>query len=108
MTQIAFTGRKISEQLDTKTIRKGGLTITNVPIVKCSLASEHETMSIEVGGYPSLINYNKHREKQHKIDKENKRLRSLKRQIKRFGGCRTGEDLPSSALSLNSSMGHKS
>ena len=108
MTQIAFTGRKISEQLDTKTIRKGGLTITNVPIVKCSLASEHETMSIEVGGYPYLINYNKHREKQHKIDKENKRMRYLKKQIKRFGGCKTGLDLPSPDIHLNLPRGHKS
>ena len=94
MTQIAFTGRKISEQLETKTIRKGGLTITNVPIVKCSLASEHETMSIEVGGYPSLINYNKHREKQHKTDKFNQKMRALKRNIKNKRLRQSGLTIP--------------
>ena len=110
LTQIAFTGKKISEKLDNKTIRKGGCTIINIPIIECNLASEHESMTLQVGGYPSIINYNKHRERQHKTDKENKRFRSLKREIKRLAGCSNGEDLPSpsSEIHLNSRRGTKS
>lgn len=108
MTQIAFTGRKISKKLDQKIIRNGGFTITNVPVVECSLASEHDTLRIEVGGYPSVIVYNKHRERQHTKDKENKRLRSLNRQIKRFAGRRKAEDFPSFDTQLDSCRGLKS
>lgn len=82
MTQIAPTSNKISESLDPKIVKKGGCTITNIPVISCSLASEHETMKVEFGGYPSIINYNKHREKQHKIDKFNQKIRALNRNIK--------------------------
>lgn len=82
MTQIGFTGEKISQELDTKTIRKGGCIIKNIPVVDCSLASEHETMTVQVGGYRSIINYNKHRERQHRSDKFNQTIRELNRNIK--------------------------
>lgn len=100
MTQIGLTGRKISEKLDPELIRDGGMTIIDLPVVSCSLASEHETMKVEMFAYRSIIVYNKHREKQHRKDKENKRLRSLKRQIKNMSYRKTGDELPSSLETL--------
>jgi hypothetical protein len=108
MGNIGYTGRVLSKQLDDETIKKGGLQQVNTPILNCKIASELETMTVEVGGYPTLVNYNKHREKQHKIEKQQKRERSLKRQIKRFGGRSNGDELPSPDTRLDSSRGSKS
>jgi hypothetical protein len=109
MGNIGYTGRVLSKQLDDETIKKGGLQQVNTPILNCKIASELETMTVEVGGYPTLVHYNKHREKQHKKLRQQKRERSLKRQIKRFSCCNTGEDFPSPDLTyLNKEGGSKS
>ena len=108
MGNIGFTGRLLSKKLDEDTIRKGGVQQITTPILNCKVASELELVTIEVGGYPTLVNYNKHREKQYKIDKQEKRERSLKRQIKRFAGCKTGDELPSPEIYLNSCRRPKS
>lgn len=68
---IGFTGREITKKLDTETIRKGGLEIIEMPTAQCKVASELEEITVEVGGYPSFINYNKFREAQHRDDKFN-------------------------------------
>ena len=106
MGNIGFTGRKLSERLDAETIRKGGIEQINAPVLNCKVASELEEITVEVGGYPTLVNYNKHREKAHKQLKQQKRSRSLKRQITRFAGRRTGDELPSPETHLDSCRGH--
>lgn len=106
-----YKSSELAKRLSKDTINKGGIEQINAPILNCKVASELELTTVEVGGYPTLVNYNKHREKEHKKLKEQKRLRSLKRQIKRFAGCKNGDDLPSSSSSvthLNSCRGSKS
>lgn len=78
MTNYSFTGKEITKKLDTKTIKNGGLEIVTLPIAKVS----NEVETIEFGGYLSLINYNKDREQQFKIDKSNKSMRKLKKNLK--------------------------
>jgi hypothetical protein len=107
LTQIGITGRKISEVLDNEVIEDGGLVTIDLPVIECSLASEHETQKVQIGGYRSFINYNKHREQQHRKDKENKRLRSLKRQIKNIEGRSRYEDFPSSDMTISTYSGEK-
>ena len=58
-----------------------------------------------MGGDPIIVNYNKHREKQHKKLKEQKRLRSLKKQVQRFAGRRKFEDLPSFDMTISTNAG---
>ena len=94
MGNIGYTGRILSVLLDENIIRKGGLQQILTPILNCKIASELETVTVEIGGYPTLINYNIHREKQHRKHKEDKRERSLKRQLKRKHGCSNGLDFP--------------
>ena len=101
MTNYNFTGNKISKELNKETIQNGGLETIVMPVIRCDVG-EHKT---EFGGYKSLIHYNKFREEQNKINKENKRLRSLNRQIKRIGSCRNGDELPSPEIHLNPSKG---
>jgi hypothetical protein len=98
MTNYGFTGRTLSKKLDEDTIRKGGLEQITAPVIDCKIASELELVTVEMGGYPTLVNYNIHREKKHKQLKQEKRSRSLKRQIKRFAGRQNGDELPSPAL----------
>lgn len=91
MTQTGLTGRKISEKLDPKLIREGGMTTIDLPVVSCSLASEHETMKVEMFGYRSIIVYNKHREKQHRKDKLKKYHRNNNRYLKNICSRLCGE-----------------
>jgi hypothetical protein len=103
MTQTGLTGRKISQNLDKKLIQKGGMTIIDLPTIECSLASEHETQKVQMFGYRSIIVYNKHREKQHRVDKFNQKVRALNRNIKTKGLRQCG-------LTVNTGVkgGHKS
>jgi len=101
MGNIGYTGKILSEKLDSKTIRDGGLQQITIPILRCML----EIQKIEVGGYPSLVHYNIDRERQHKKHREHKRLRSLKRQIKRKASCQNGLDFPNPDTHLNYSRG---
>ena len=78
MTNYNFTGNKISKELDSKTIQKGGLQTILMPVIKCNVG-ERKT---EFGGYPSLIHYNKFREEQHNTDKFNKSMRKLRRNLR--------------------------
>jgi hypothetical protein len=101
-----YKSSELAKRLSKDTIRKGGIQQINAPVINCHVASDLELMTVEMGGDPILVHYNKDREKQHKIDKQHKRERSLKRQIKRFGGRSTGLDLPSPDLYLDSSRGN--
>lgn len=104
-----YKSSELAKRLKEDTIRKGGLEQINAPILNCKVSSELDVLTVQMGGYPTLVNYNKHREKQHQKEKQFKRERSLKKQIKRFGGCQNGEDFPSPVVPyLNSSRGHKS
>ena len=104
-----YKSSELAKRLSEDTIRKGGIEQINAPILDCKVASELETVTVEMGGYPTLVNYNIHREKAHKQLKQQKRSRSLKRQIKRFAGRRTGDNLPSPVLPyLDSCRGIKS
>jgi hypothetical protein len=101
-----YKSSELAKRLSKDTIKKGGVEQINAPVLNCKVASELEMTTIEIGGYTTFVNYNKHREKQHKIEKQNKRERSLKRQIKRFGGRKNGDELPSSLdTRLDSSRG---
>jgi len=82
LTQIGLTGRKISQNLDYKTIHNGGCKIITLPIIKCSLSNEHESLRVEFGGYPTIINYNLDREKAFRKDKFNQKIRATNRSIK--------------------------
>jgi len=64
-----YTGRILSKELDEETIRNGGLQQINTPVLNIQL----QIQTIEVGGYASLVHYNREREKQHTKNKENKR-----------------------------------
>ena len=77
MANYGFTGREITKKLDTKTIRKGGLEIISMPTGKCKTNSELEAVTVEIGGWKGIINYNKFREAQYKDDKFNKSMRRL-------------------------------
>jgi hypothetical protein len=101
-----YKSSELAKRLSEETIRKGGIQQINAPILNCHVASDLELMTVQMGGDPILVNYNKHREKQHKKDTEDKRLRSLKRQIKRFSCCRTGLDFPKPDLHLNKEGEH--
>lgn len=101
-----YRSSELAKRLSEDTINKGGIQQINAPILNCHVASDLELMTVQMGGDPILVNYNKHREKQHKKDTEDKRLRSLKRQIKRFGGRSNGDELPSPATHLDSSRGN--
>ena len=105
MGNIGFTGKTISKKLDKKTIQNGGLKIINMPIANCKVASELELVTVEVGGYKSYIHYNKSREEEHRKDKENKRKRSLKRQVKQSAGRSRFEDLPSFEMTFSTHAG---
>lgn len=103
-----YKASELAKRLSKDTIRKGGIEQINAPILNCKVASELELMTVEMGGDPILVHYNKNREKEHKKLKEQKRFRSLKKQIKRFSCCNTGLDFPSPDLRLNKEGGHKS
>ena len=103
-----YKSSELAKRLSDETIKKGGIEQINAPILNCKVASELEEVTVEIGGYPTFVNYNKHREKQHKKLKQQKRERSLKRQIKRFGGRKTGDELPSPDTHPDSSRGHES
>ena len=96
-----FESRKLTKCLKPETIERGGLEQITTPTLECKVSSELEEVTIQIGGYTTLVNYNKHREKEHKKLKEQKRMRSLKKQIKRFACCRTGLDFPNPDLHLN-------
>lgn len=96
-----YKSSELAKRLSEETIKKGGVQQINAPILNCHVASELELLTVQMGGDPILVNYNKHREIQHKKDTEDKRLRSLKRQIKRFSCCNTGLDFPKPDLHLN-------
>jgi len=105
MTNIGITGKKIATKIDRQIIRKGGLQIITLPILKTKLTNEHDTLETEFGGYTSLVNYNKHRENQSIKDKADKRLRTLKRQQKLTAGRSNGDELPSLETLLDSCRG---
>lgn len=90
MTNYGFTGRLLSKKLKKDTIRKGGLEQINTPVLNCKIASELETVTVELGGYPTLVNYNKDREIQHQKNRENREIRKLKRNIRNWGLGKSG------------------
>ena len=100
-----YKSSELAKRLSEETIRKGGVEQINAPILNCKVASELEEVTVQIGGYPTLVNYNKHREKRHKELKQHKRERSLKRQIKRFAGRRKFEDFPSSDMTISTHAG---
>src|SRR5215211_898382 len=102
-----YKSSELAKLLREDTIQKGGVQQIITPIIDCKVASDlEEQATVKMGGYPTLVNYNKHREKQHKREKQFKRERSLKKQIKRFSCCRTGLDFPKPDLRLNKEGGH--
>ncbi len=101
-----YRSSELAKRLSEDTINKGGVQQINAPILNCHVASDLELMTVQMGGDPILVNYNKHREKEHKKEIVNKRFRSLKRQQKRFAGRKNGDDLPSPVLHLDSCRGN--
>lgn len=76
---IGFTGKEISKKLDTRTIKNGGLAIVTMPTA--SIKIEEENRVLEVGGYRSFVNYNKHREKENKDIKFQRKMRRLRKNL---------------------------
>ena len=101
-----YRSSELAKRLSEDTINKGGVQQINAPILNCHVASDLELMTVQMGGDPILVNYNKHREKEHKKEIVNKRFRSLKRQIKRHSCCRIGLDFPKPDLHLNKEGEH--
>jgi hypothetical protein len=85
-----YRSSELAKRLHKDTIRKGGIQQITTPILNCKIASELEEITVEVGGYPTLVNYNKHRETQATIDRFNKKMRSLRRNIKNKKLCQSG------------------
>lgn len=79
MGNYSFVGKEISKILDKKTIQNGGLQLVTMPTASIKI---EENMILKVGGYKSFINYNKYREQEHKDIKFQKKMRSLRRNIK--------------------------
>lgn len=102
-----YKSSELSKLLTDETIQNGGVQQVNSPIMNCKVSSELESTTVQIGGYPTLVNYNTHREKQHKKNKEEKRIRSLKKQIKRFSCRKNGDDLPSPDVHLGKEGGSK-
>ena len=103
-----YRSSELAKLLSKDTITKGGLEQISAPTLECKVSSELDVLTVKMGGDPIFVNYNKDREREHKQLKQHKRERSLKRQIKRFGGRKNGEDFPSPDTRLDSSRGHKS
>lgn len=91
MTNYGFTGNTISKKLDTKTIQNGGLELITMPIAHCNFS---DIGKVEIGGYKSLVHYNKDRENQFKQDKSNRSMRRIKKSIKNKKLRNSGETLP--------------
>lgn len=85
-----YRSSELAKRLSKDTIRKGGIQQINAPILNCKVASELEEITVEVGGYKTLVNYNKHREIQSQIDRFHKKMRSLRRNIKNKGLRQSG------------------
>ena len=81
MTNYGFTGFTLSKKMKKELVKNGGFQNMVLPIVNTHLS--YEDVKIEFGGYNAIVNYNKNREIQYKIDKENRRMRRLKKQQKR-------------------------
>jgi hypothetical protein len=90
MTNIGIKGRVITKKLSRKVVTKGGLQTINLPIIKTKLTNEHDTLEVEFGGYKTFINYNKHREQQHRKDKFNQKIRATNRNIRNKGLRQSG------------------
>ena len=83
-----YRSSELAKRLKPETIRNGGIEQINAPVLNCKVSSELDVLTVQMGGDVVLVNYNKHREKQHQKDREQKRFRSLNKQIKRFAGRR--------------------
>jgi hypothetical protein len=92
-----YKSNELAKRLLKETVQKGGLEQIKAPTLECKVSSELDVLTVKMGGDPILVNYNKHREKQHKREKQLKRTRSLKRQIKRIGGRLNGDELPTTS-----------
>ena len=101
-----YRSSELAKRLSEETIRDGGIEQINAPVLNCKVSSELDILTVQMGGDVVLVNYNKHREKQHKKLQEQKRLRSLKREIKRFAGRSNGDELPSPVKHLDSCRGN--
>ena len=106
MNNYGFTGKMLSKKLKKDTIRKGGFEIVDTPLLKCNLLDTDAC--VEIGGFPSIVNYNKDKEQEFKKNKIKKRDRSLRHQIKRFSCRNTYEDFPSYDLHLDKEGDHNS
>ena len=100
-----YRSSELAKRLKPETIRDGGIEQINAPVLNCKVSSELDVLTVQMGGDVVLVNYNKHREKQHKKLKEQKRLRSLKKQIKRFSCRKTGDEFPSPETHLDKEGG---
>ncbi|HET9773705.1 MAG TPA: hypothetical protein VFP25_01850 [Nitrososphaeraceae archaeon] len=100
MNNYGFTGKTISKKLDPNTIKNGGLETITMPIARCNFSDMGK--KVEIGGFESIVHYNKDSENKSKLERQLKRTRSLKRQIKRQAGCRLYEDLPSFEMTITS------
>ena len=85
-----YRSSELAKRLSKDTIRKGGIQQIDAPLLNCKVASELEEITVEVGGYKTLVNYNKYREIQAQIDRFNKKMRSLRRNIKNKKLCQSG------------------
>lgn len=102
MNNYGFTGKTISKKLNPTTIKNGGIETIIMPIARCNFT---DVGKVEIGGYESLVHYNKDMENQTKLERQLKRKRSLKRQIQRLAGCRLYEDLPSFEMNISTHAG---
>jgi hypothetical protein len=85
-----YKSRELVKHLDKDTIRKGGVQQITAPTLTCGLANEHESLSVSFGGDKILVNYNIWREQQSRIDRFNKKMRALNRNIKQKGLRQSG------------------
>ena len=68
-----YKSRVLAKRLSRETIRKGDIQQINAPIPNCKVVSELEEITVQMGGDPILVNYNKFRERQYGKDRENNR-----------------------------------
>lgn len=88
---LGFVSKEICKKLDKKTIQNGGLENIEMPIAIIRQHDDSDNKILEVGGYRSLVHYNKQREEDSKIERENKTFRRLKKNIRNKKLRQSGE-----------------
>jgi len=90
-----YTGHKLTKYLNPLIVRNGGLQQILTPVIRLKIASDHHHhLTQEFGGYPTLVNYNKDRERQYQKEKMHREHRENNRYLRNRCARLCGEGFP--------------